>query len=238
MIQDTTLRQFLRTFEIETNPPASERQLDELEEKLGIPLPAEIRDYYRICDGGCVCNDRSYMELLSIDGARARRRVLGFKNSFWGYYSVAENNDSNPVCVFCKSPLTGYVAVVNHDDNPRLLARSLDGFLNLAMARVAESDFYDTAELESEFAGRERTDRDIEIARQLIHHALDNDTLDPGERTDALCFAGDLFPDIMVDEIAALYGRGNEYVRRYVIARLERIAHPAGKVLAYRFRRH
>jgi hypothetical protein len=87
--------------------------------------------------------------LLSL--AKAASYPSPFFESQFGYLPLIENNDSNPVCVCCKPPLAGYVVCVSHNDSPRLLARSLDGFWSLAVKHVEQADFFDVDDLPSEF---------------------------------------------------------------------------------------
>jgi hypothetical protein len=152
--------------------------------------------------------------------------IPGFLDSCFGYFPYAENNDSNPVCVCCKPPLAGYVVLISHDDDPRLMFRSLDGFFHAAIEYVKNGEFLDTHELRTDFEGSERTTQDVTIARQLV--ALPAG-LQGRERAIALDYACELLADENVSEIVALLQDGDEYVRESATLRLKRIPSSAAK---------
>lgn len=222
MARQSAFRAFLAEFRVKCRKPVSEVQLAKAEKKLGVKLPSGLRKHYGACDGGRAEDDRSALHLFSLTEALDYGRVPGFLNSFWGYLPVAENNDSNPICVCCKSPLAGYVVQVNHDDAPQLKYRSLDGLFEGAVEFVRKGEFLDTHELPSEFARPQRTKRDGSIARRLIDTATKGQTLQDQERSDALRFACDLLSDADVEEMGRLLKVEDEYVREHVLSRLKR----------------
>lgn len=205
----------------------TEAALQTAESNLGISIPAPLRSCFLSCNGGQARHSSegvsSQVELLSLESVLKYASIPGFINRIPGYFPFLENNDSNPVCVCCKSPLVGYVVLVNHGDGPRLLFRSPEGFFRAAVEHAKIGKFFDTYELISEFDGPERTKEDMAVAQQLIHLATPKDTLDDTERTNALRFACDLLSDENVDVLAELLNCGNEYVREHVLKRLKRI---------------
>src|SRR5262249_46819573 len=196
MARKPAFQHFLQEFQIETRKPASETALRKADAKLGFPIPEPIRSCYLTCDGGQARpgpeGPRSAVELLSLEAALEYDRGPGFFDAFWGYFPFVENNDSNPVCLCCKSPLTGYVVLVSPDDAPRLMFRSPENFFRAAIEYIKGGEFFDTHELPSEFDGPDRTKKDLSIARQLIDEVASGDTLNNQERTEALRFACDL----------------------------------------------
>ena len=227
MARKPAFQHFLQEFHIETGKPASEAALRKADAGLGFPIPESIRRCYRTCNGGRAGpgpdGPRSAVELLSLDAALGYGRVPGFFDGFWGYFPFVENNDSNPVCLCGKSPLTGYVVLVRHDDAPRLMFRSPEGFFRAAVEYVRGGEFFDTHDLPSEFDGPDRTRKDLSVARQLNAAVAAGDALRGQERTDALRFACDLLSDDHVEEIAALLKDEDESVREHATRRLQRI---------------
>jgi SMI1 / KNR4 family (SUKH-1) len=224
MTIEATFRDFLKEFQIKGNKPVSEAQLAKAEAKLGFVLPVSLRACYRICDGGQAQSDQSRLHIFSLTESLEYGLVTGILNTFWSFFPFAENNDSNPICVCCKSPLAGYVVQVNHDDDQQLKYRSLLGFLQGAIGYVQGGQFLDTHEMLPEFTSRERTEHDRSIASQLIDSATQRENLDDQESIDALRFACDLLSDEEVDEIVGLLKFEAEYVREHVIHRLKGIA--------------
>jgi hypothetical protein len=107
MTIERVFQNFLNQFRINANKPASEARLTEADLEFGFALPASLRACYRICDGGEAENDRSRLRLFSLKELSAYDTFRGFLLSFWGLFPFLDNNESNPVCVCCKSPLTG-----------------------------------------------------------------------------------------------------------------------------------
>lgn len=238
MTQPTAFQSFLNEFQINPAPAAGEDEIKNLEVELGFALPEPLRDCYRRQDGGTAEHKRSAVQLLSLGAAAEYRQMAGFDQVYWQYYPLAENNDSNPVCVCCKPPLTGYVVLVSHDDEPRLLYRTLDGFFDGAVKLLrSDSEFFDTYHLTGDFDGPERTVEDRDIARQLIELANFEDELEDQDRTDALRFACDLLGGDDTEELAALLDDDDEYVRGHVLARLQRDECAAANELLRRFER-
>jgi hypothetical protein len=224
MAGSSAFQAFLRELRIKTRKPTSDSHLLRLESALGSELPTSVRACYSVCDGGQAQDDRSALELLSASTALGYRQVPRFFDSYWGYLPFAENNDSNPVCVCCRPPLAGYVVLVSHDDAPRLMYRSLDGFFRAAAKFVRNGEFLDTHQLPSDFAGPKRTKRDSAVARRLLDLGrTEGDEIDDEDRTDALRFACDLLSDGQIGEIHALLRSEDEYVREHAADRLKGI---------------
>jgi hypothetical protein len=225
MVQNPAFQHFVQEFQIEMRDPASEAVLRKAESTLGFSIPDSIRSCYLTSDGGKAKDGpdaRSMVELLSLETA-LRYYEVAFFDAVWGYFPFLENNDSNPVCLCCKSPLTGYVVLALHDDAHRLMFRSPENFFRAAVASIESGEFFDTHELPSEFDGPDRTKNDLSVARQLIDLAGAGGTLNDQDRSDALRFGCDLLSDDNVDEIAALLNDEDEYVREHVTRRLKRM---------------
>ncbi len=218
---------FLNKFQIAKKQPLSESEIVEIESKTGLSFPETYRTCYLTCDGGQAQDRRSALEILSLRAVLDYDVALGSAGLVWGLAPFSENNDSNPICVCCKPPLTGYVVLVPHDDAPRLKFRSLENFFEAAIDYVGRDKFLDTYSLPSDFSGPERTEQDLEIARQLVQMVQRNEPLSDDERTHSLRFACDLFSDLEIDEIVSLIDIGDEYVHQHVVERLRQI--PAEK---------
>lgn len=232
MAKQSAFRTFCDALQFQLNKPASAAQIKKAEEKFGIALPKPVRELYQTCDGAQAENELTALQLHSLKSALTYSKAPGFFDSIWRLWPLAENNDSNPLCVCCDSPLAGHLVLVSHDDSPRLLFRSLDSFFAVAAKLVASGESLDTSELPGDFAAGVRSKQDLAIARQLIALTRQEETLDEQEQIDALRFACDLLSDNDVDEIAELLHDDSEYVVEYATARLKRIASaPARKAL-------
>jgi hypothetical protein len=238
MAQKSAFQHFVQEFQIETRKPASEAALRKAEATLGFSIPDSIRSCYLASDGGNAKRGpeaKSMVELLSLEAALRYYQVSGFCGTFLAYFPFLENNDSNPVCLSCKSPLAGYVVLVLHADTHRLMFRSPDSFFRAAVESIKSGEFFDTYELPSEFDGPNRIGKDLSVARQLIDLAAAGDKLTDLERSDALRFACDLLSDDNDDEIAALLKVEDEYVREHVAKRLKRIPRARAKEALIQF---
>jgi hypothetical protein len=227
MAHDSARQKFLSGFSFKLNQPASAEQLANFERKIGLVLPAALRECYSSADGGQATHDQSELRILSLAQAEEYEDVPGFFDSYFGYMPITENNDSNPVCVCLKSPLAEHVVLVSHDGSPRLLSRSLDGFFQSTtsqLGRLREGGYFDTHDLPSDFDGPERNERDKAIAHQLIAAAACGDSDVGVQRTDALRFACDLLADDDLEHMATLLDVGDSYVREHVLSRLKRIS--------------
>jgi hypothetical protein len=223
-----TFEAFCQTFAIKLRKVASTLQRDKAEAKFGGTFTSSIREVYEACDGGMAKNSLSSLEINSIKAALAYGGVPGFFDAPWACWPLIENNDSNPLCVCCKPPLTGYVVLVSHDGEPRLLFRSLGNFFRAASEIVASGEYLDTSELRGDFIGPERTKTDLSAAKKLIAVAKN---LKDERQTDALCFAADLLPDTEADQIEKLLDFDNAGAAEYLAERLKRIPYrkPARK---------
>lgn len=220
---------FCEAFQIKLAKPATPTQIEVAESKLGTPLPKSVRKIYEIANGGKGRSEVSSLEIYSIANALKYARVPRFFDAPWTLWPLIENNDSNPVCVCCAPPLTGYVVLMNHDDAPRLMYRSLENFFAAATAFVADGEYLDTAELASDFESPERTKQDLTAAKRLIALAKKRDALEDEVRTDALRFACDLLSDDDVEQLESLLAFDLYEVEEHVSARLARIKKTKGR---------
>lgn len=224
MISSRLFQTFLDSFRIARREPLSESEIVDVESKTGLSFPETYRTCYLTCDGGQAQDQRSALEILSLRAVLDYEVILDSARYIWGLAPFSENNDSNPICVCCRPPLTGYVVLVLHDDAPRLKFRSLDNFFKAAIDSVARGNFLDTFSLPSDFDSPKRTQQDLAIARELVRLVKLDDSLCDDERTHSLRFACDLFSDLEIDEMVALIEDGDEYVYEHVVKRLQRIS--------------
>lgn len=220
---------FCEAFQIKLAKAATPTQIEVAESKLGAPLPKSVRKIYEIANGGKARSELSSLEIYSIANALKYARVPRFFDAPWTLWPLIENNDSNPVCVCCTPPLTGYVVQMNHDDAPRLMSRSLENFFAVATAFVADGEYLDTAELASDFESPERTKQDLAAAKRLIALAKKPGVLEGEVLTDALRFACDLLSDNDVEQIESLLDFDQSEVEEHVAARLARINKTKGR---------
>lgn len=228
MAGKSPLDRFLITFKIKLHEPATEAQrkqlfgrLQKFAKKFKLTLPDSVMKLYSRGNGGQANDEGSQLEILSLDTALSYPPQ--FFESPFGYLPVVENHDSNPICVCCKPPLVGYVVCVSHEDSPRLLARSLDGFYSLAENHVRQANFFDTYDLSSEFDAAARKPGDANAAHELVKLAAIKKVQSCGDATDALRFACDLLSNQQIDEIVALLDANDAEVSAHVLARLQRV---------------
>jgi hypothetical protein len=220
-----SLESFCQTFTIRLGKPATPSQLEAAERKLGRSLPGSVRKLYAVGNGGTARGDCSALEIYPIRTALQYADVPRFFDAPWVLWPLIENNDSNPICVCCQAPLTGYVVLVRHGDSPLILSRTLDRFFRSARDFVAEGEFLETSELTTDFAGADRTQGDLAAAGRLIKMAK---SLEGDDRTDALCFAADLLGDAEVEQIRALLDFDDAGAADHLAERLKRIPKARG----------
>jgi hypothetical protein len=85
-------------------------------------------------------------------------------------------------------------------------------------------EFLDTVEFPPVFDGPERTSRDREVARQLMHLVKNGQLSVPPNSTHALLFACDLLAEEDETELGELLASPDDYVREHVLLRLNRSA--------------
>ncbi|HEX7453529.1 MAG TPA: SMI1/KNR4 family protein [Polyangiaceae bacterium] len=230
MTSSAEFEEFLKDLQVEARAAAAPEELAAIEAELGCPLPSALREYYLKSDGGSAQHPRAGLEVIPLATARSYLRNLRLAESSWGLFPFIDNHDSNPMSLSCKGPLSGFVVLVNHEDDPRLMFRSLSDLFAALRAFVATGEFYDSHELASDFDGPSRSERDIAIARELARSAAPSGSLPEADKTDALRYACDLLPDSAVSEIEGLSGLGNESVREHVDRRLARIRSPEAQL--------
>lgn len=216
--------EFSRVFQVEWRAPATEEELKEAEAAMNAPLPELVREWYRVANGGASRAPRTEISLLALEEVMNlfNQTVLAKR----GHFPIADNNDSDPICIVCRGPLLGYVTQWEHDGEPRVLYRSAAGFFREAAEQLARRGHLDTHELHGDFAAPERTADDLRIGRELVQTVKDGKATKMAAAT-RLMFAADLLDDVTeVRETAEL---GNEYVWDHVMRRLAQLGTPAAE---------
>ena len=221
----STVTDLLAELNIEATPGVTEGGLDMFEDETGLQLPESVRSLYTTCDGAVL--NEGLLRILPLGGVL--EHVIGFRDigfpQRWGYFPFTDNNDSNPFCVCCTTPLAGYVVQVFHDDSAAIKFRSLDGFL-AALREFVTEDEWDLYEMPSDFDGEARTAGDVKVGRKLLRLASE---LDDVEQGDAYRFGMWLLSGNEIGEIIPLLQAGDEYVRDDAMQRLAAIASPEAK---------
>lgn len=230
MAKQAPIDAFCKTFQIKLGKPVTIADLAKVEKKLGFALPKSVRDLYLKGNGGkAKQQDLSALKFSTLPAALKLGTLPPFLDSCFGLWPLLENDDSNPICVCCKAPLVGYVVQMNHEEGPKLLARSLDGFLRAAVEQVAEGEYLELEELATDFDGATREKKDLAASKALFKLLQKKNALSEEEQIDVARFACDLLPDSDVAGIKALLKIDNEYVREHVTARLSRLKKPAAR---------
>lgn len=177
----------------------------------GVRLPDDFRALYAARDGQTLPWGR-LLKLAEIADMAEFFPV--------GLVPFTDREDSNPHAVCCREPLAGCVAHLFHDDESRLVSRSVGAFL----VSAAAGDWAG----ELAFEVPERTAADAEAARALARQAagMPEGDLDRGQ---ALRFAAHLFGPGDEAELLGLIELGDGYTRDSALERLAGIGTPAAR---------
>lgn len=223
----------LRLPHIRPHPGVRAADLDATEQRCGIKLPATVRELFLRCNGAELTSSLSFLTLAEAEQLAAAIDWRTKPTPF-GLFPLTENNDSDHVCVICHSPLTGYVVHIHHDDDPRVLFRSVDDFL-LALVPFISAGEWILHDLPTPFDRPERTPEDRRIGRELLGFGEELDSHEWYTLT-GYRFGVELLGEDDVAEIARLLNHEDEYVREAAERRLQGMASPAAAeaVRAYR----
>lgn len=211
-----SMKNLLEAVNAEASPGATEVDIDAFEGQTGLVLPESLHALYIQSDGAVLSEgEMKILPLATIQEQMVGVHRWGFLE-LWGYFPFTDNNDSNPFCVCCNAPLTGYIVQVPHDDTAAIKFRSLGSFL-AALQQFVDEDYWDLHEMPSEFEGPDRTAQDIAVGRELLKMAPKMDEL---EQRDALRFGMWLLSEPQVSEITPLLEHRDEYVRDDAARRL------------------
>jgi hypothetical protein len=224
-----------------TKPGADPAAVTRAENMLNVRLPEEVRELYLTTDG---------LEIpdLGVNFQPLFRIVnyAGHLTKGFGYFPFMDCNDANPYAICCDEPLTGFVALLYHDDSPVLSCRSLDRFFDLlvekrrqvlAMDKKQRGKVFElrTDRLKDDLAldRPERSAEDARVGRALIRHAESLDSIDV-DRGAALLFAAQMFGPGHEDELTRVMRLGDGDVREAVLERWRHLGTPAAAALLQR----
>lgn len=214
----------LRASGVRPNPGARAAEVAGAESALQIELPDDVRALYQRCNGADLAPGLS---LLTLDDAVATSIAINQRpngSSRFNYLALTDNNDSNPVCVVCGTPLAGHVVHIFHDNEPRVLFRSLSDFLG-ALARHLARGGRNLEQMPHAFAAVDRTPGDAAVGHELF--ALAPELVDTeGDDVAVYRYAVALLGPDHVLTIADLLEHDNEYVRRSAVERLRQLDTP------------
>ncbi len=198
------LSDLLNRLGISPRPSASDEEIADAERRTGLTFTNELRDLYRFTDG--VTIDDFSLKILPLKDVLAFHRMLreaGYPQ-IWGYLPFTDSNDSNPYCVCCRAPLTGYVALVSHDNSAKLSHRGLHAFF-VALSELLEpystpddwEECLNIEELRDDFTESETPAHEKELSKELTtlgntYGEPDTDSVAYVERADAFRFAATL----------------------------------------------
>jgi hypothetical protein len=204
---------------------ASPGEIEAIERAAGLRLPNELRDFYQTCNG--VTFNEGGLEFFNVAAAEGFRRAVSEHgiNRSWQYWPL--DNNSNPICVCCSGPLSGYVVQVFHDDSAKIKWRNFEGFLKATLDSFAEEEWA-IEFIQHDFNRADRTVKDIEVARGLLNKAGEM-PVGNLERGDLCRFAAWLLGDEQWEEIEKLLETEDEYVRREIENRLKAIRLPEAR---------
>jgi len=120
--------------------PLAAKTRQQLFARLGCPIPAEVEALYEQCNGGRIpapgCRFYPLSEAVETSGYYDFQTSLRILPLF-----VSEENESDPCVVGLEPPLTGYVFLLCHDLQSRVLAPSLSSFLKSLASQEADDGF-------------------------------------------------------------------------------------------------
>jgi hypothetical protein len=204
---------------------ATRQQLDEVEAKTGLPLTAELRDFYMVCNG-CQVGDWAQLDSLSTALIAAVDVFPEFQiPSRWGYFPFAGLADVGPWCVCCNEPLRNYVVRLSYDDSDAdLQFRDIDSFLSsLATLVTTEKGPFSGIPNDYDESHPMRTVADAGTGLRLVRTAEGMEK--SPERGDAFRFAATLLSENEVEELVKLLDKGTR-TREIARARLSRMKDP------------
>lgn len=203
--------------DVVAGPPATPAELDDFQRQSGLSLPDVVREIYLASNG--IVIRAGALEVLSL--GRAFDYWEGLRNfgipQCWGYMPLVDNFDSNPWCVCCAEPLTGYVVRIAHDESATIMFRSPTNFF-AAINNLHRAGGWCLDEIPHDYADSRRLPQDSETADRLMEAAS---KLDDVERTDAYRFAISLYSENEWQRIAALLDDRDEYAREAAANRLK-----------------
>jgi cell wall assembly regulator SMI1 len=235
------VKTFFDSLGLDPGQPATKARLDKLEKAVRLKLPDDFRELYRTANGFSV--DGGSLEFIEVDEVES---MADLAESTFGWLPFAHCNDSNYYSVACNEPLRGFVAHLYHDDESKLVCRSLGRFLDVVAERearrqeaqgsddedeVAEQTRLDFIDGDLALAVPERTEEDVRAACEVVRLASGLDAGTAGHN-EALRYAAFLFGAGNEDDLAGLFAH-DEYVRETALRRLQHLGTPrATQVIA------
>jgi hypothetical protein len=227
---------FLQQAGVQRRPGATVQQIAAVEATAKLTLPAEVKTFFTESDG---CSIDDWLKILSLYEALELAEGMA---SFgipkrWGYFPLTEAYDSNPYCLCCKEPLTGWIVHVYHDDVAALQFRNFPAFLETITRVLAASpggSDYSLEELPHDLVTETRTAKDIETGNKLLELARAGE-LGEVTRADALRWSTTLLGKDQIEELSRMLDEEDEYTRWDVMDRLRKMDTPRARELMDRY---
>lgn len=203
---------------VEPSPPATEADFAHAEASMGFEIPEDLRAIYSIANGVTLTPD---FRLNSLADA-AQYGGYGTIHSTLRLVPLSDENDSNPYCLICASPLMGKVLHLNHDGVNKLCFDNLESFLE-TISNYGTQEFY----------SREGLKRDITQSCLKTFKWVENLPSDDDSRMLLLSLAFDGLKEGYEEKIQEFLSDKDEYVREAALKRLKEIGTPAAKKAVY-----
>jgi cell wall assembly regulator SMI1 len=124
------------------NLPLHETRIEELERQIGYKLPADLKEFYKLCNGATLFEDWSYRFVPLDEMRRVRIDILGVDED-WpdaptdSWYSICDVQDGNDIAADLASVRGTFCWILNcfHEEFPfvAIIALSFTEFLGRAL---------------------------------------------------------------------------------------------------------
>ena len=120
----SSIDKFVATHDFVAEEPASINQIVAREKDLGTKFPEELKAFYLYANGlSTLGGFFSFISLPSLS-------LDWFNNTPYfeelGLLPLLDANDSNPLCIVTRGPLSGYIAHIFHDGDSKLRFKSIE----------------------------------------------------------------------------------------------------------------
>ena len=216
---------------VKLNPPATSEEIEAVEAKLGTQLPNEVREFYKLANGARLLE---CLDICSLDHAvDFFQYVTGGLTEMM--FPVVDEYEGNPICLFYRGPLRGYITHFFHDYESHVRWRNFRSVIEEIVSALLSGKLKNADKLHGDIASTQRDEKDVYAGRQMLAFAKGIE-LHSAECPMAYGFAFDLLGEEQVPEIAAFLEHEDMFVSRAARFRLLEINSPSVKAVLESYR--